>query len=379
MDKLIYLDNNSTTKVDDRVVDAMLPFFREWYGNASSSHYFGINIKNKIKSARSQIAHFIGSFDKEVIFTSGATEAINIAIKGLSFSSINSRKKIVTVLTEHKAILDTYKHLEKYGFENIYVPVNSDGLIDFEFFKNVVDDSVLLVSIMLVNNETGVIQDIEQLANYAKERGAYFFCDATQAIGKMPINVESINTDFLCLSGHKFHAPKGIGVLYISSKSKLKRKLLPYQHGGGHEGGLRSGTIDTPHIIGLAQACEISSREMTYISEQVKNLRDELEKGLLTIKGTFVNGNIDRRIYNTSNICFPGQDANILIGRMKNFAFSNGSACTSMIIEPSHVLKAMGLDDEKAFSAIRFSLSKYNTKEEIEITIREIKKMVEPI
>lgn len=379
MDKLIYLDNNSTTKIDDRIIEAMLPFFREWYGNASSSHYFGIGIKNKIKSARSQIAHFIGGFDEEIIFTSGATEAINIAVKGLAFSNTNSRKKIVTIETEHKAILDTYKHLEKYGFESIYVPVNSDGLINFDLFRSFVNDSVLLVSVMLVNNETGVIQDIKQLANYAKEQGAYFFCDATQAIGKMPVNVEALNTDFLCLSGHKFHAPKGVGVLYISSKSNLKRKLLPHQHGGGHEDGLRSGTIDTPHIIGLARACEISSLEMGQNSEQISRLRNELEKGLLSIKGSFVNGNIIQRIHNTSNICFPGQDANIIIGRMKNFAFSNGSACTSMVIEPSHVLRAMGLDDEKAFSAIRFSLSKYNTEEEIEITIREIKKMVEPI
>lgn len=377
MSQLVYLDNNSTTKLDDRVLSVMMPFLTEFYGNASSSHYFGTNIRKKINEARSEVANFISALDNEIIFTSGATESINIAIKGLCFSNISNKRKIITVATEHKAVLDTYKFLEHHGFEVIYLPVNRDGLIDLDLFKSVVDDKTLLVSVMYVNNETGVIQDIKALSSYAKELNSFFFCDATQAAGKININTDYFDIDLLCFSGHKFHGPKGIGALYISNKSGLKNKLYPLIHGGGHENGLRSGTTNSPAIVGLAKACNIAKLEMKQNKEYVCSLRNELEKQLLTINNAVVNGNINDRIYNTTNICFQGQDANVLIGRMKNFAISNGSACTSLVIEPSHVLKAMGISDEDSFSSIRFSLSKYNGYEDIEITVREIKKLVE--
>lgn len=377
MHPLIYLDNNSTTKTDDRVLSAMLPFFTELYGNASSSHYFGSNIRKKITEARNEIANFITALDDEIIFTSGATESINIAVKGLAFSNINSRRKIVTITTEHKAVLDTYKSLEYQGFEVIYLPVKQDGLIDLDLFKGIVDDTTLLVSIMYVNNETGVIQNINVLSDYTKEQGAFFLCDATQAAGKINIDTNYFSIDFLCFSGHKFYGPKGIGVLYISNKCGLRNKLHSLIHGGGHESGLRSGTINTSGIIGLAKACQIAELEMEQNAEYIGKLRNELEKGLLAINGTHINGNVDNRIYNTTNICFQRQDANVLIGRMKNFALSNGSACTSLVIEPSHVLKAMGMSNEDSFSSIRFSLGKYNSYEDIEMTVREIKKLVE--
>ena len=377
MDGLIYLDNNSTTKTDERVLDAMIPFLRDWYGNASSSHYFGLNVKKKIDAARNEIANFVSAIDEEIIFTSGATEAVNIAIKGLAFSNLNNRRRLVTTATEHKAVLDTYKYLETRGFEISYLPVSSDGLIDFELFKATVDNETLLVSVMIVNNETGVIHNISDLVSYAKQWGVYFLCDATQAAGKLDINVENLGVDFLCFSGHKFYGPKGIGVLYISDRSKLRNKLQAQQHGGGHEFGLRSGTVNTPGIIGLAKACEIATSEMKQNAEYVGMLRDKLEMELLTSTDAFVNGNIIKRIYNTSNISFPGHDANVLIGRMKNFALSNGSACTSSVIEPSYVLRAMGVSESNAFSAIRFSLGKYNTLIDVEMTIKEMKKILE--
>lgn len=377
MHHLIYLDNNATTRTDNRVLEAMMPFFTEWYGNASSLHNFGSNIRKKIGEARSNIADFISALDDEIIFTSGATESINIAIKGLSLSNINTRKKIVTIATEHKAVLDTCKYLENQGFEVVYLPVKPDGLIDLNLFKNAVDGETLLVSVMYVNNETGVIQDINILSDYTKRFGAFFLCDATQAVGKINIDVDQLGVDFLCFSGHKFYGPKGIGALYISSKNKLRNKLHSLHHGGGHENGLRSGTTNTSGIIGLAKACNIAELEMKQNIEYIGNLRNELEKGLLKIKDTFINGNVNSRIYNTTNICFRGQDANVLIGRMKNFALSNGSACTSLIIEPSHVLRAMKMNDEDSFSSIRFSFGKYNSIEDVEVTIREIKKLVQ--
>ncbi len=370
-DQIIYLDNNSTTRVDDRVIDKMIPLLKELYANASSSHYFGKTINQLIKDSRADVSNLIGCDPNEIIFTAGATESINLALRGLALSPSFNRKKIVTICTEHKAVLDTCKNLENQGFEIIYLPVNNDGTVDMKVFASAIDTDTLLVSAMYVNNETGVIHDIEQMSELARKNGTLFFCDATQAFGKIPIDVNKLGIDLMCFSGHKFHAPKGVGGLYV--KNALRNKLLPQQSGGGQEFGIRSGTLNTAGIVGLGEACKISFYEMKAVKEKVEELRDLLEKELLKIPGTFINGNIKNRIYNTTNICFPNNDANVIIGRLKNLAVSNGSACTSLVVEPSHVLNSMGLSDDLALSAIRFSLSKFNTEAEIRKTVEEIK------
>lgn len=370
-DQLIYLDNNSTTRIDDRVIDKMIPLLKELYANASSSHYFGKTINQLIKDSRAEVSNLIGCDPNEIIFTAGATESINLALKGLALSPSFNRKKIVTICTEHKAVLDTCKNLENQGFEIVYLPVNNDGTVDMKVFASAIDSDTLLVTAMYVNNETGVIHAIEQMSELARKNGTLFFCDATQAFGKIPIDVNKLGIDLMCFSGHKFHAPKGVGGLYV--KNALRNKLLPQQSGGGQEFGIRSGTLNTAGIVGLGEACKISFYEMKTVEEKVEELRNLLEKELLKIPGTFINGNIKKRIYNTTSICFPNNDANVIIGRLKNIAVSNGSACTSLVVEPSHVLNSMGLSEDLALSAIRFSLSKFNTEAEIRKTVEEIK------
>lgn len=373
MSKYIYLDNNSTTKVDDRVIEVITSSMKDNYANPSSAHQFGIESKRLIDKARNDVSELINSENQEIVFTSGATESINIAIKGIAMGNFTNRKKIVTVSTEHKAVLDTCSYLEQCGFEVVYLPVKKDGLIDENLFSEVVDVNTLLVSVMLVNNETGVIQNIKTLSNISKEKGAYFFCDATQAVGKIEVNVKDLGIDLLCFSGHKFHAPKGIGALFINSESQLKNIIQVVNHGGGQERGIRSGTLNTSGILGLAKACTIAKAEMHENAKNIRQLRDKLEKELLKLEGTYINGKIDQRIYNTTNISFNNHDANVIIGKLKNIALSNGSACTALIVEPSHVLKAMGLSDDQAFSALRFSLSHFNSEKDIDYTISEIK------
>ena len=372
--KFSYLDYNSTTPIDPRVLEAMLPFLKDNFANASSSHYFGQSINEKVKQAREQIADFINAESNELIFTSGATEAINIAIKGGAESYSNKGKHIITVSTEHKAVLDTCKDLERKGFEVTYLPVLSNGLIDLVELQKAIRTDTILVSVMYVNNETGVIQPIKEIAKLAHEKGALFMTDATQAVGKIEIDVNDLGIDLLCFSGHKMYAPKGIGALYVRNKTKLS----PLIHGGGHEQGLRSGTLNVPGIIALAKACEIASEEMALNQRNISALRDKLETELIKLPNTSLNGDSIKRIYNTTNICFKGQDANVLIGRMKNIAVANGSACSSAVVEPSHVLKAMGLSDDDAFASLRFSLGKYNTIEDIETVIQKIKELTQP-
>ena len=374
LEHILYLDYNSTTPIDTRVLDAMFPYLKENYANASSTHHFGQSINEKVKQAREQIAGFINAESNELIFTSGATEAINIAIKGVAESYSNKGKHIITVLTEHKAVLDTCKDLERRGFEITYLPVHRNGLIDLEEIKQAVRPDTILVSVMYVNNETGVIQPIKQIVKLAHEKGALFMTDATQAVGKMEIDVDELGIDLLCFSGHKMYAPKGIGGLYVRQRGN-KVKLAPQIHGGGHEQGLRSGTINVPGIIALAKACDIATEEMALDQRNISALRDKLETELLKLPNTSLNGDSENKIYNTTNICFKGQDANVLIGRMKNIAVSNGSACSSAVVEPSHVLKAMGLSDDDAFASLRFSLGKFNTMEDIETVIQKIKEL----
>jgi len=370
----IYLDYNSTTPTDPRVLDAMLPFLKDNFANPSSTHHFGQGMAARVKQAREQITDFINAEPNELIFTSGATEAINIAIKGVAESYLSKGKHIITVSTEHKAVLDTCKELERKGFETTFLSVLQNGLIDLEELQKAIRPDTILVSVMYVNNETGVILPFKEIAKLAHEKRALFMTDATQAVGKIEIDVNDLGVDLLCFSGHKMYAPKGIGALYIRNKTKL----TPQIHGGGHEQGLRSGTLNVPGIIALAKACEIASDEMALNQRNISALRDKLETELLKLPNTSLNGDSENKIYNTTNICFKGQDANVLIGRMKNIAVSNGSACSSAVVEPSHVLKAMGLSDDEAFASLRFSLGKYNSNEDIETVISKIKDLTQP-
>jgi cysteine desulfurase len=373
---ILYFDYNSTTLLDPRVLDAMLPFLKENFANPSSTHHFGQSINEKVIQAREQIAEFINAESKELIFTSGATEAINLAIKGIAENYSGKGKHIITVSTEHKAVLDTCKYLESKGYEITYLPVQPNGLIDLAVFEQSLKPDTILVSVMYVNNETGVIQPIKKIASITHSKGALFMTDATQAVGKIAVDVDDLGVDLLCFSGHKMYAPKGIGALYVRQRGN-KVKLTPQIHGGGHEQGLRSGTLNVPGIIALGKACEIASQEMSDNQAKICDLRDVLETQLLKLPKTSLNCDSEIRIFNTTNICFKGQDANVLIGRIKKVAVSNGSACSSAVIEPSYVLKAMGLGDEDAFASIRFSLGKYNTIEDIETVVNRIKEVTQ--
>lgn len=371
----IFLDNNSTTKVDSRVLESMMPYFNISFANPSSTHHFGLTINEDVKQAREQIAEIINAEAKEIVFTSGATESISIAFNGVAENYSHRGKHIITVQTEHKAVLEVCRNLESKGFELTYLKVKKNGLIDLDELKEVLRNDTILVSIMYVNNETGVIQPIKLISELTHEVGAIFMSDCTQAFGKLAIDVEELGIDLMCLSAHKIYGPKGIGALYYRQNG-IKVKLANFNN-TNQEQSLRNGTLNVPGIIGLAKASEIAHDEILENKNRIKRLRDEIENELLKIPNTFLNGDLKARIYNTTNICFHGQDANILIGKMKNIAVSNGSACTSAIVEPSHVLKAMGLSDDDAFASLRISLGVENTEEEIQEFIKTIKKLIE--
>ena len=376
-EQLIYLDNNATTPIDNRVLDAMLSFLTTNFANPSSTHNFGIIANEAVKKARTQVADLIGAEENEIIFTSGSTEAINIALKGVAEDYSAKGKHIVTVSTEHYAVLDTCKHLESRGYEVTYLSVDKKGLIDLNELKNYLRADTILVCVMYANNETGVIQPVKAIAQLTHDAGALYMCDATQAAGKIEIDVDALGIDLMCMSGHKMYAPKGVGALYV--RQRMNRVRMPaYIHGGGHEQGVRSGTLNVAGIVALAKACEISQQEMKQDAERISAMRNELENELLKIEGTFVNGKTENRIFNTTNICFRGSDANVLIGRMKNVALSNGSACTSAVVEPSHVLTAMGLSEDDAFASIRFSLGTMNTESEVKAVVKIISELTQP-
>jgi cysteine desulfurase len=364
----IYFDNNASTQLDRRVFDTMLPFFFDQYANPHSAHHFGNEINKAVDQARKQVADLIKADKNEIIFTSGSTEAINIVLKGVAESNIHRGRHIVTVSTEHYAVLDTCKHLEEKGFDITYLDVNNAGLLDLNELQASLRPETILVCIMYVNNETGVIQPIKEVASIVSKTNALLFTDATQAAGKLDINVVDLAVDFLCFSGHKIHGPKGIGALYVKNKTTLST----YMHGGGQELGLRSGTLNVPGIIGLGAASNLCKNEMNENAYRIGFLRDKLERAILVIPDTIVNGDLKNRVYNVTNICFKGNDAYMMMGRLKHVAVSNGSACTSSVIEPSHVLTAMGLTDEDAFASIRFSLGKFNTEDEIDTAIKNI-------
>lgn len=372
----IYLDYNATTPVDKRVLETMLPYFTEKFGNASSrTHAFGWVAEDAVKTAREQVAQLINCLAQEIIFTSGATEAINLAIKGVWENYQNKGKHIITVKTEHKAVLDTCKSLEKKGAEITYLSVDREGMIDLEELKKALRPQTILVAVMYANNETGVIQPIKAIADLVHANNSIFMCDATQAVGKINCDVEEEHIDLMCLSAHKFYGPKGVGALYVRRKDP-RVTLYPQIDGGGHERGLRSGTLNVTGIVGLGKACEIAQQEMWDDSARISKLRTKLEQHLCDLENVFINGSTKYRMYNVTNITFQGIRSENLITKIPTIVIAMGSACTSAIAEPSHVLKAMGLSDEDSYSSVRFSLGKYTTETEINDVIKMVSKVI---
>ncbi|WP_294286535.1 cysteine desulfurase family protein [uncultured Chryseobacterium sp.] len=368
----IYLDHNATTRPDENVVQAMLPFFTEYYYNPGSSHLAGLTLNELVDDARWQIADLIGSRPEEMVYTSGATESVNLAIRGISNGG---RDHLITLCTEHKAVLDTVKdHARRNNLACSILPVQSDGLLDPDVLEKTITDKTLLVSIMLVNNETGTIQDIRKISEIVHAKGAFLLCDATQAVGKIPVDVQELGIDLMAFSAHKFYGPKGVGGLYVSGR--VKKYLEAQITGGGQQKNRRSSTLNVPGIIGMAKACEIAKENMTRDIAYVKALRDSLENRLLNIEGTAVNGSVENRIFNTSNIMFKNVFSEQLIIALQHISVSSGSACSSVTTEPSHVLKGIGLSDEDALCSIRFSLGKDNTEEEIDVVVERISELV---
>jgi cysteine desulfurase len=372
----IYLDNNATTPMDPRVLDAMLPYFTEKFGNAASrNHPFGWAAEEGVDYAREQVAKLIGATEKEIIFTSGATESDNLAIKGVYEMYKDKGNHIITLTTEHKAVLDACKHLEKLGANITYLDVETDGLVDLNKLEAAMTDQTILVAMMYANNEIGVIQPVKEISAIAHKHGALFFTDAVQAVGKIKVNVIEDGIDLLALSGHKMYGPKGVGALYVRRKNP-RVKVTSQMDGGGHERGMRSGTLNVPGIVGLGKACELCYNEMEEEAIRLSALRDKLEKSLTELEESYVNGNPAHRLPHTANISFKYVEGEGLMMAMKDMAVSSGSACTSASLEPSYVLKSLGLSDDLAHSSIRFGLGRFTTEEEIDFTIESTKKAV---
>jgi len=370
----IYLDNHATTPVDPRVLAAMLPFFTEKFGNASSkNHPFGWEAEAAVDSAREQVARLIGaSSPREIVFTSGATESDNLAIKGVAQAYREQGNHIVTCVTEHKAVLDACKALEKQGFKVTYLRVQTNGSIDLQRLEDSLTDKTILVSIMAANNEIGTIQPVEEIGRLTKKKGIFFHTDATQAVGKIPIDVDRMAIDLLSLTAHKIYGPKGVGALYVRSANP-RVKLTPMLDGGGHERGMRSGTLNVPGIVGLGIACEVAKNEMGGEAERLIGLREHLRRGLFAeLEDVYINGDPVKRLPGNLNMSFAYIDGESLMMGLKEIAVSTGSACTSASLEPSHVLKALGLEDSLAHASIRFGVGRFNTAEEIEYTVGRV-------
>ncbi len=371
-DSLIYLDYNATTPVDPEVLNSMLPFFSKRFANAASAtHVAGREIAGVVTSCRQSVSGFLGCEPGEIIFTSGSTESINLAIKGVSNRYREKGNHIITWQTEHRAVLDVCKNLEASGFTISYLPVNREGLPDLITYENALRPETILTIMMLANNETGVIQPVREFADAAHRQNSLFFCDATQAAGKMLVDVNDLKVDMLCISAHKIYGPKGTGALFIRRKNP-RVSLLAQIHGGGHENGLRSGTLNIPGIVGLAKACEIAGKKYWEDTSVMSSLRTVLEQMLTTNGSGYVNGSIKDRLPNTTNICFPGIKADTMLVKLPQLAIATGSACSSTLPEPSHVLKAMGLTDEEVYASIRFSLGRFTTQEEIKEAVNTI-------
>uniref|UniRef100_UPI00093275C3 IscS subfamily cysteine desulfurase n=1 Tax=Flavisolibacter ginsengisoli TaxID=462367 RepID=UPI00093275C3 len=377
MELPIYLDHNATTPCDPRVVEAMLPYFSEHFGNAASRHHaFGWRAEAAVDYAREQVANLIGAEPKEIVFTSGATEADNLAIKGACEMYASKGNHIITCAIEHKAVLDTCKHLEKLGIEVSYLPVLPNGSIDLKDLEAAIRPGTILISIMYANNEIGTIMPVKAISELARKHGILFFTDATQAVGKIPVDVNKDQIDLLALTAHKMYGPKGVGALYVRRRDPRVR-LACQMDGGGHERGMRSGTLNVPGIVGLGKAAELAQLEMLEESNRLRKMRDLLEHELLLLDQTFVNGDTENRLPHMTNISFQHVEGEaLLMGINKEIAISSGSACTSASIEPSYVLKALGLSDELAHSSLRFGLGRNTTEEEIAYTIEKVSGVV---
>lgn len=373
----IYMDYHATTPCDPRVVEAMLPYFTEKFGNAASrNHQFGWEGEEAVENSRKQVADLIGASAKEIIFTSGATESDNLAIKGVADMYYERGDHIITVVTEHKAVLDTCKKLEKRGFKVTYLPVGSDGLISPDDVKNAITDKTILVSVMHANNEIGVLQPIAEIGRVCKERGVVFHTDATQSVGKIPFNVNDLNVDLVSLSAHKMYGPKGVGALYVRRKNP-RVMLVPILDGGGHERGMRSGTLNVTGIVGLGAAAAIARTDMESDHKRIFELREKLRKGIMDeIPDVYVNGHPDQRLAGNLNISFAYVEGESLLMGISDIAVSSGSACTSASLEPSYVLKALGVGEELAHSSIRFGLGRFNTEAEVDYTINRVNEAV---
>jgi cysteine desulfurase len=363
----IYFDNHATTQVDPRVVQAMLPYFTEKFGNAASrNHPFGWAGEEAVENARAQVASLIGATPKEIIFTSGATESDNLMIKGVAEMYREKGNHIITQAIEHKAVLDTCKRLEKDGFEVTYLPVQRDGRVDPEDVRKAITPKTILITIMYANNEIGIINPIQEIGKIAKERGIFFAVDGVQAVGKIPVDVQKDNIDLLAISAHKIYGPKGVGALYVRRRNP-RVQLSAIIDGGGHERGMRSGTLNVPGIVGLGAACEIAQKEMAEEAVRLRKLRDRLRAGLeAKLDEVFINGSMEHRLPNNLNMSFAYVEGESLLMGINDIAVSSGSACTSATLEPSYVLKALGVGEDLAHTSIRFGLGRFNTEEEVD-------------
>ena len=376
----IYMDYHATTPVDPRVFEAMKPYFTELFGNpASRNHSFGWQAEDAVEKARKQIASLIGATAKEIVFTSGATESNNLAIKGVAEMYAEKGNHIITAATEHKATLDTCKRLEKDGFRVTYLQVQANGLVDLDQLRDAITDKTILISIMYANNEIGVVQPIAEIGKIAKERGVLFHTDAVQAVGKIPVNVIADNVDLLSISGHKVYGPKGVGVLYVRRKGP-RVQLTAQIDGGGHERGMRSGTLNVPGIVGLGEACAIAQAEMPVESKRMAYLRDKLKDRLIgALDEVYINGTMESRLPNNLNISFAFVEGESLLMGINDIAVSSGSACTSATLEPSYVLKALGAGDDIAHSSIRFGIGRFNTEEEVDYVAGKVIEVVQKL
>ena len=374
----IYMDNHATTPVDPRVLEEMLPYFQGRFGNAASrNHQFGWDAEEAVTRARKQVAALINANPKEIIFTSGATESDNLALKGVAEMYADKGDHIITCVTEHKAIIDSAKHLEKSGAKITFLPVGQNGLIDLDELRNAITDKTILISIMAANNETGVVQDIAGIGRVARENGVLFHTDAVQAVGKIPVDVEEMNIDIASISAHKMYGPKGIGAIYVRRR-KPRVLLSPLIDGGGHERGMRSGTLNVPGIVGFGRAAELAREELAEESAQTFKLRERLRTTLeQNLDEVFINGDLERRVPGNLNMSFAYVEGESLLMGIDDIAVSSGSACTSASLEPSYVLKAMGVGDELAHTSIRFGVGRFNTVEEIDYVAKRVTETVQ--
>ena len=371
----IYMDYGATTPCDPRVVDAMIPWLRENFGNpASRTHVYGWDAEAAVEKGRQQVADLIGADSREIVWTSGATESINLAIKGAAQFYKTRGKHLITVKTEHKAVLDTVRELERQGFEATYLDVKDDGLLDMDVLKAAIRPDTILISVMYVNNEIGVIQDIPAIGTLCREKGIIFHVDAAQATGKIDIDISTLPVDLMSLASHKTYGPKGIGALYVRRKPRVR--LEAQMHGGGHERGMRSGTLPTHQIVGMGEAFRIAKAEMAEENVRIKALRDRLLAGLQGIEQIFVNGDLDRRVAHNLNVSFNYVEGESLIMGIKGIAVSSGSACTSASLEPSYVLRALGRSDELAHSSLRMTIGRFTTEEEVDFVVETLKDRV---